>query len=84
MSVTFEVEPFLVNVDKEMVIKSGLAIWKVMLKRGLHEYNVVLEFPSEEDLSLDILYSDAASTKSLGIGSGTADAHFRDRWKVLL
>ena len=65
--VTFEVAPFVVNKNKEMIIKSQLSTAKVILKPGWSKYDVIAEFPKGETPTLDIYYEDAASPKSLGI-----------------
>jgi len=65
--VTFEVEPFVVNINKKMMIKSQLSTVEVKLKPGWSKYDVIVEFPEGETPTLDIYYEDAASPKSLGI-----------------
>jgi len=65
--VTFEAEPFVVNINKKMMIKSQLSTVGVMLKPGWSKYDVIVEFPEGEAPTLDIYYENAASPKSLGI-----------------
>ncbi|RJQ27170.1 hypothetical protein C4565_05570 [Candidatus Parcubacteria bacterium] len=71
VSVTFDVEPFIVNINKKMIIKSKLSTAEVVLKPGLSKYDVIIEFPEGEAPILNIYYDDAASPKSLAMNKDT-------------
>ena len=79
VSVTFEVEPFMVNIDKEMVIKSKFSTARVRLEPGWRQYNVTLEFPGGEAPAMDIYYEESESPKALGISDESRK--LSARWK---
>lgn len=65
--VKFKIKPFVINRNKEMTVKTRLSKAKIRLKPGWYRYSVVLEFPFDEDPSIDIFYEGAKSPKSTGI-----------------
>lgn len=80
--VTFEVEPFVVNENKEMTIRTSLSTASVKLKHGWSKYAVELNFPKGEDPAIDIHYEDSASPKSMGINEDKRDLAVR--WKRIV
>lgn len=71
--VRFTVTPYVVNVNKKMVLESRLSSAMVTLAPGWSEYSVILEFPAGEDLALDVRYEDSASPRSLGMNDDGRD-----------
>ena len=67
--ITFQVSPFLVNHNREMILETPLSRTEVKLKPGLNRYEVILDFPSGEDPQIDIFYEKSGSPASLGMSA---------------
>jgi hypothetical protein len=82
LSVEFEVEPFIANRNKEMVLKSKLSSSTVKLKPGWSKYSVDLDFPGNEDLVLEAEFEKAVSPRTLGLDANDP-RDLSARWKSL-
>jgi len=69
--VAFNVNPFVVNHNKPMVLKTSLSRAEVILKPGWNRYEVTLDFPSGKHPRLDIFYKSHESPAALGISNDT-------------
>ncbi len=64
--VSFEVEPYIVQADKEMIVGTAVDSARVILRPGTGKYSVDLLFPEGEDLHLSVAYAEAASPGDIG------------------
>ena len=64
--ISFEVDPYVINTGKEMILGTTLDSARVLLQPGVQRYEVDLLFPAGEDFHLSVRYADAASPRDLG------------------
>ena len=64
---SFRVKPFIVNINKEMILETSLSRVKVKLKKNWNNYEVKLIFPANEKPVIKFYYEDSATPASLGI-----------------
>ncbi len=69
ISMAFKLMPSIINEQKEMIIKTIISQAKVILKPGLHNYNVALVLPKGRNPEIQIIHGDAKSPLELGIGT---------------
>lgn len=65
---TFHLEPFSVNVDKDLVVNLAGQRRVIRLAKGMNAYAVKFDLTAEDTLNLDINYAATASPMSLGLG----------------
>jgi hypothetical protein len=67
VEVEFSMSPFITNENKILTLKSKLSTASVLLKPGLSQYKVALEFPARRVPEIDLFYETAESPKNLGL-----------------
>ena len=76
--VTFEVQPFGSQVNREMVLGTAIDSSVVLTRPGRQRYSVDLKFPVADALQISVGYSEAQSPKELGLSPD--DRKLSVRW----